>query len=335
MSLIALYIHEVIRRLPEKQREDIALELHSTIQDMLPDEYSEEEVKAVLSQLGNPAVLASGYQDRPMYLIGPRYFDIYINLIKMILPIAVAISFISMLADNLISYNAEKGLVNAILLVVLHGIGTIFSTGIQVFFWITVVFAILERTDHAKSEQPLTASFKEWSPDDLKKLSDFPKGKKISKIEVFGGLLWTAIWATVYYNAGNLLGVYEKKSGVLEFVMPVFNLEVLHAYWMIIGMVIVLEIAIAFYKMITGKWTKKLALFHAFYQLISVSIFIMMISNIKLFNPAFITYMDAIFTFHDDWLKLSLAVTGIIVVFIALFDCYQGFRKAKIKYFTK
>jgi len=81
MRIIDLYIQEVTRRLPEKSREDIALELRSTIEDMLPDDYSEEDVKPVLEKMGNPAILASGYLDRPMHLIGPRYFDVYINLL--------------------------------------------------------------------------------------------------------------------------------------------------------------------------------------------------------------------------------------------------------------
>ncbi|MGN1385564.1 MAG: HAAS signaling domain-containing protein, partial [Bacillus sp. (in: firmicutes)] len=61
MKLIDIYIQEVTRRLPEKSREDIALELRSTIEDMLPDEHTEQDVKAVLEKMGNPATLAGGY----------------------------------------------------------------------------------------------------------------------------------------------------------------------------------------------------------------------------------------------------------------------------------
>ena len=80
MKLIEIYIQEVTRRLPEKMRKDIALELRSTIEDMLLGNDSEEDVKRVLNQLGNPAVLANGYKDQPMHLIGPRYFDVYVSL---------------------------------------------------------------------------------------------------------------------------------------------------------------------------------------------------------------------------------------------------------------
>ncbi|MEB9851781.1 hypothetical protein P4K42_32030, partial [Bacillus cereus] len=73
MNLIDLYIQEVAKRLPEKNREDITLELRSTIDDMLPEDYNEKDVK----KLGSPVSLANGYLDRPMHLIGPRYFDVY------------------------------------------------------------------------------------------------------------------------------------------------------------------------------------------------------------------------------------------------------------------
>ncbi len=52
MSLIDMYVQEVAKRLPEKNREDITLELRSTIEDMLPDDYNEDDVKSVLEKIG-------------------------------------------------------------------------------------------------------------------------------------------------------------------------------------------------------------------------------------------------------------------------------------------
>ena len=67
---------------------------------MLPDDYNEDDIKEALAKLGNPAVLASGYLDRPMHLIGPRYYEMYISLLKIILPIAIIISVISTVAGH-------------------------------------------------------------------------------------------------------------------------------------------------------------------------------------------------------------------------------------------
>ena len=331
MRLIELYIQEVTRRLPEKNRDDIALELRSTIEDMLPDDYTEEDVKTVLEKMGNPVILASGYLDRPMHLIGPRYYDIYINLLKMILPIAAAISLISIIAETIITHSGEEAVLNVILGLIGYGIWEILSTGIQVFFWVTVVFAIIERTDHKKTQVPLTPSFKEWTPEDLKHITYIPKEKAIPKGEIFLGLLWTAIWASVYFNAASLLGVYEKGSNGLEFVTPTFNQEVLHTYWPLVILVIGLEIAVAFYKLKTGQWTRKLALLNTVMQGAASIVFIVIASNNQLFNPAFVAYMTDLFSITGD---LDYGIFGGAVFTFLLFaviDVYQGFRKASIQ----
>lgn len=331
MRMIELYIQEVTRRLPEKSREDIALELRSTIEDMLPDNYTEKEVKSVLEKMGNPAILASGYLDRPMHLIGPRYFDIYINLLKMILPIAAVISLISFIADTIISYSGEEAVLNIILNAVGFGIWRILSTGVQVFFWLTVVFAIIERTDHRKSQTPLTACFKEWTPEDLNNIPYIPKEKAIPKVDVFLGLIWTAIWASVYFNSASLLGVYKKGSNGLEFVMPTFNQDVLYSYWPLVIMVIGLEIAVASYKLLKGEWTRKIAALNTVMHGVSSIVFIFIISNNQLFNPSFVTYMTDLFSITGDfgtWIFWGAIFTFLL---FAAIDIYQGFRKANLK----
>ena len=108
-----------------KNREDITLELRSTIEDMLPEDYNEEDVKSVLEKLGSPVSLANGYLDRPMHLIGPRYFDVYTTLLKMIIPIAAIIALISMVAENFIGYSGDQAVLNVILQLIGKGIGEI------------------------------------------------------------------------------------------------------------------------------------------------------------------------------------------------------------------
>jgi len=331
MRMIDLYIQEVTRRLPEKSREDIALELRSTIEDMLPDDYTEEEVKSVLEKMGNPAILASGYLDRPMHLIGPRYYDVYINLLKIILPIAGVISLISLIATTMFSYSGDEAALNIILDLAGHGIWEVLSTGIQVFFWLTVVFAIIERTDHKQSQTPLTACFKEWTPDDLNNIPYIPKEKAISKVEVFLGLLWTAIWASVYFNAASLLGVYEKGSNGLEFVTPTFNQEVLISYWPLVVIVIGLEIALDMYKLKTGHWNRKIAVLNTVMHVVSSVVFIIVISNNQLFNPTFVTYITDLFSLSGDFGNWFAGGAIFIFLLFAVIDIYQGYRKSSLQ----
>ncbi|MGG0278109.1 HAAS signaling domain-containing protein [Bacillus rhizoplanae] len=330
MNLIDIYIHEVTRRLPEKNREDIALELRSTIGDMLPDDYSEEDVKAVLEKLGSPVTMASGYRDWPMHLIGPLYFDGYVTLLKMILPIAAVISLISMIAIHFIGYSGEQAVINFSLIG--KGIGSIIEVGIHVFFWLTLVFAILERADKVRDEQPLTASLKKWTPDDLKNISYVPKKKAISKGEVFASLMWTAIWSTLYFYANHLVGVYERGRDGLEFVTPTFNQEVLHGYWPIVLVVIGFEIALALYKLLKGQWTKGIAICNAALQLIATIVFIVIVTNPNVITQDFITFMADLFTITANQFKTWIVDGGIFIFILsAVINIFDGFRKARIR----
>ncbi|MBG0962060.1 hypothetical protein [Bacillus sp. SRB1LM] len=332
MSLIDIYVEEVAKRLPEKNRDDIILELRSTIEDMLPDDYNEDDEKKVLEKLGSPVSLANGYLDRPMHLIGPRYFDVYTTLLKMIIPIAAVIALIAMVAENFVAYNGEQAVLNIILNVIGKGIGEIIEVGLHVFFWLTLVFAILERTDKDKGTQPLTTSLKKWTPDDLKNTSYVPKKKSISKLEVFGGLMWTAIWATLYFYANHLVGVYHGTESGLKFVAPTFNQDVLLQYWPIVVIMIVFEIGISLYKLVQGQWTKKLAIVNAILQIVGTIVFIVIVVNPHLFNEGFITYVANVFTTSPEEVKKWLIGGGIIIYILsAALNIFDGFRKARIR----
>ncbi|WP_259383466.1 HAAS signaling domain-containing protein [Bacillus thuringiensis] len=332
MNLIDLYIQEVAKRLPEKNREDITLELRSTIDDMLPEDYNEKDVKSVLEKLGSPVSLANGYLDRPMHLIGPRYFDVYTTLLKMIIPIAAVIALISMVAENFIGYSGDQAVLNVILQLIGKGIGEIFEVSLHVFFWLTVVFVILERTDKDKGIEPLTTSLKKWTPDDLKNISYIPKKKAISKFEVFGGLMWTAVWATLYFYANYLVGVYNGTANGLKFVSPTFNQDVLLQYWPIVVIMIVFEICISLYKLVQGQWTQRLAIGNAILQIAGTIVFIVIVVNPHVFNAGFITYLANAFTISSEEFKTWLIGGGIFFYMLsAAINIFDVFRKASIR----
>ncbi|MFS0889716.1 HAAS signaling domain-containing protein [Peribacillus frigoritolerans] len=329
MELIELYIQEVTRRLPEKNRADIALELQSTIEDMLPDDHTEQDVKAVLLKLGDPVTLAGGYRDRPMHLIGPRYYDVYISLLKMILPIAAVISLIALVGDNPFR-DTGNTVMEAILKIIGKGISSIISTGIQVFFWLTLSFAILERLDTSKDQSPVTKDLKPWTPENLKDIPNISKIKAVPMIEVFASLLGLSVFAALYFNAANLLGVYEKRNGSLIFVTPSFNQDVLNSYWLLVSCVIIIGVLLTIYKLFLGRWTLKLAFFHAIYQLLYTLAFIIIISNPDLLNPEFLAYQRTLFSI-DEWKSSIYWGLILISIIFAAYDTYQGFRKAKLR----
>ena len=335
MNLIDIYIQEVTRRLPKKSRDDIALELRSTIEDMLPENYAEKEVKEVLKNLGNPASLASEYSDRPMYLIGPRYFDTYMTLLKIVLPIVAVLAFFVIIMENINTYSGEEdivnGIINVIILILGHVIWGMISAAMETFFWITLVFAILERKDSSRSKSPLTPSWTEWTPDDLKSIPLITKEKKISTGDIFGSLFWIAVFISVYFNASHLLGVYEKVQGKIELITPTFNQEVLHSYWLIVIVALIIEIAFVFYKLILRQWTSKLAIMNTVRNIVSTLVFIIVISNDQLINEEYYKYLEDLMQLQFE-LKYSFIIILIVLwLLLSIIDIVQGFRKANMK----
>ncbi|WP_244668385.1 HAAS signaling domain-containing protein [Bacillus sp. NTK074B] len=326
MKLVDLYIQEVMRRLPEKNREDIALELKSSIEDMLPEDYTEDDVREVLVSLGDPAVLASNYQEKPMHLIGPRYYDLYITLLKIILPISAAITFIVLAASSVLDYSGKSSPIEIFLSIAGNGVVEVISTGIQVFFWLTVTFAVIERTVITDSQAPLTIKGKEWGPDDLKDIPYIPKEKRISKKEIFGGLIWTVIWSTCYVKASTILGIYEKGDNGRAFT-PILDQDVLNGYWPLVAFLVVLEIFLLLRKWKAGVWTRKLAVVNAVFQLIPVAAFMFMFRNMDLLNPEFMDRIQASLneSLNFQWLYLTISVALLVS---AVINSYEGFKKA-------
>lgn len=328
MNLIDVYIHEVTRRLPEKSREDIGLELRSSIEDMLPEGHSEKDIKQVLDQLGNPATLASNYSDRPMHLIGPKYFDLYISFLKMIVPISAVIAFISVVATQILAFERGDTVLNVALDIFVLSIWRIIEVFIQVFFWLTLMFAIVERVDGIKDSQPRTMSLNKWTSNDLKNIVYIPKKRAISKRYIFISLLWTAIWGTFYFFASHLVGVYEKTDEGLTFIMPSLNQDVLNSFSSLVVIVIGAEIALALYQLFKGQWTKKVAMINVLREVIGSIVLIIVIIHPNLFNPEFLIYMADIFNISSEDVRKFIIMAVMLFPIFSIWNCVDGFRKA-------
>ena len=181
MNLIETYVYEVTRRLPEKTREDIALELTSTIEDMLPEDFTEQEMMEVLSKLGDPAQLAASYRDTPMHVIGPKVYDAYIWTMKMIIPWAVLITILVHVVETIVLFSGEESILSVVIKSFGIIIGNIIHVLIQTFFWVTIVFVFIERIGLAKSDYPMTKYGMKWTPKDLKYVHVIPRKKAIFK----------------------------------------------------------------------------------------------------------------------------------------------------------
>ncbi|WP_155593104.1 HAAS signaling domain-containing protein [Lysinibacillus cavernae] len=335
MTLIDSYIQEVSKRLHKNKRQEIELELKATIEDMLPEEYSESDVKEALKKLGNPVEVAASYHDTPRFLIGPDVFDHYTRTIKLVIPWAIIITVVVQVIEKIVLYSGEEALLSTIISAFAIIIAAIISVLFHVLFWITVIFIILDRSGPDKIQLPFLRDPKQWSPDDLIKLKTIPKDKIITINDTIFSLLGTIIFAFVYWNAYRLLGIYTTNdNGSLKFVMPIFNQNVLQSFAPVILLCIIVSLALTFLKWRAGQWTMLIAITNALLQSVGTILFILMATHQDFIHSASIPYIAAItettsakVTFSIDKILL---VSMIIAVLANAFDIYQGFKKAKI-----
>ena len=90
-DLIERYLYAITRRLPAKQRADVAEELRTLISDMLDERCGNlpptaKDVRVVLTELGTPGEVVRKYTaDEDACLIGQPYYAQYLYVLKIVL----------------------------------------------------------------------------------------------------------------------------------------------------------------------------------------------------------------------------------------------------------
>ena len=149
MKLIDRYVSEVGKRLVlVRGRADIEKELRSTLEDMLEDRAEKAGRPAdealemdLLREYGSPDKVAGAYNPHP-YLIGPRFFPLFVNLLKIVLG-AVALGLTVATGVQLIAH-PPVGLAG-LLAVLGQWLLNIISAFIGAFGNIALIFALIER----------------------------------------------------------------------------------------------------------------------------------------------------------------------------------------------
>lgn len=161
-TLTDRYVAEVVRHIPAGRRGDVADELRATIADTVEARGpagSGAAEREVLTEMGDPVRLAAQYAGRPLALIGPGFYPTYIRLLAAlllsVLPVVIAVS---VALDVLDGRGAAE--------VIGGAAGAVFSIGVPMAAWLTVVFVLVERSGKRPGKRAGAAGGA-WTPDDL------------------------------------------------------------------------------------------------------------------------------------------------------------------------
>ncbi len=276
-GMIDRYVYDVTRRLPKNQRQDIDAELRGLIEDMMEERSPQPEkadLEAVLTELGRPSTLAAKYRGSKRFLIGPELFDVYFLVLRIVIA-ATAFGITVALIVGLISSPP-----NDFWMTLGSYFTSVFSGVVQAFAYVTLVFAIIER--FANKEE---LKKDKWRPADL---PEIPKSKaRIKASEPIVGMVFLVIALLIVNIAPNIFGVYTFGEQVV--VTHIFNLDVFRSMLIIIDIMIALDILKEALRLLSGKYTLRLATGVAVINIVNIILFIIVFLPPAIWNQNFVS----------------------------------------------
>ncbi|RUR03483.1 permease prefix domain 1-containing protein [Labedella endophytica] len=307
-TLTERYVAAAVRSLPENQRDDVERELRASIEDDIDARIesgvsSDAAERDVLTELGDPSGLAARYSERPLYLIGPTNFLVYRRTLVLIVSMVAPIASIASGAAHALAGDAIGEIIASVVV-------TAFTSAIQIAFWLTLVFAVLDWSG-ASRRGPLVPWTVESLPDVPERRAQL--GDTIASL-VFLGL---AV-AFVFYQ--QFLPVAWNREGAVD--APLLDPALWSSWIPVILVLMVLEAVSTIVKYRAGGWTWPLAILNIVLASAGGAVVAVLALAGSLYNPAFF----AAFPWGTSAGILGVIAVGtaVLSIVIALWDAIDG-----------
>ena len=322
-TLTERYISAVTKSLDPAAQEDVRAELEASIGDAVEARIDQGESSAdaehrVLTDLGDPAILAAGYADRPLHLIGPRYYLTWWRLLKLLLWIVPVTAFVGVAIGNTIADRPIGEIIG-------ESFGVGIATVVHVAFWTTLVFFILERTGADTGVK--------WTTDSLPEpqVNGAGRGDLIASLVFLGvgavALLWDRFIGFVFVADGSIdtsAGLGLQTSG-----MSILHPE-LWPWW--IGGALVLmgaEAALAIAVYAGRGWRGSLATLNTVLAVVFAAGSVYLLVSGRLLNPAFVEFTLGRSDVPGDVGRILAILLIVGIVGVAVWDIIDGWLKTR------
>lgn len=311
LKLVDKYLLVVKRNLLIKDKDEIINNIYDEILYTLDSDHSEENIKAVLESLGNPSLLAMKYQSSDKYLIGPQLYDLYLYTNKISLQISSLVFVIFMFVIMALDIYKDEFILSAFISSTISGY--IWMIG-QVFLWVTVIFAICQKTLTTDQAREYLQHLSAW---DINKLNAVEEENQIKKSEVIGTLISIPImFLLVYYFRHYNFELNSQTFYVL-------NQSILPQIFILYGIANIFSFGVQVIILIKGKWTPTFIVLDLISQLFGLGVSYYLIVSLKMF-----AFLDTpiLSQYHDDIylaIKIGTIITAVIMIFTSLYKLYN------------
>ncbi|NED56299.1 hypothetical protein G3I24_36130 [Micromonospora aurantiaca] len=307
-SLTDRYVAATMRAVPAQRRLELADELRGSIADMIDDRTSGGQDHAsaereVLTELGHPEQLAARYSDRTLQLIGPRYYLTWWRLLRLLLTwIPAIVGVLSGLAKALLDGEPGAAIGTAIVAAM--------QTAVQIAFWVTLVFAVLERT-----RTPL--GLPEWTVDQL---PEETRERQISHSDSIASVVF--LLATV----GGLIGQHFQRWTTDDGSRMAVLDPALWSFWLpALIMVLLATVGLEIAKYRSGRWTWPLVAVNAVLGVAFAAPVLWLLATDRLLNPELV---ERFAWLREGGTDQVARVAAAVVVLVTIWDVVDSAVKA-------
>lgn len=253
-------------------------------------------------------------------------YESYITTLKLVEEIVVSVVFFAIMISYLVGNIQGADLVEMFTNAIVRVVAGCVEAAIQVFLWVTVAYAIFERTGVEAGQLPF--SQKPWSVDKLEQVPP-KRPNRIPRGEIIFDILWITLWVVVLVWVPSLFGLYVVEDGRLMVKEPIFDVSVLGSYAPAILTVAVVGLMKALLQLMYRTWNILLASLNMVYHLLAIALFFVMFSNKALFSTGFKAYLISYLhvdpnRFESIW-ELGLRNFTVVLFLICLADIFKGF----------
>lgn len=317
MELQERYIAAGLKHIPPGEKTEVEKAMRRIIAERLEGrgDVSEETEREVLRGLGNPRLLAERQLKEAPHLIGPELYGTYFMIVKIVMTVAV----IGTLIGNTVDFIVNGG---GLLGYLAQSFATALSAAIGAFGWVTLVFAIMEKTAKQKI---LTEIQEDWSLADLPE-KEVPQ-KPFSRVGVIIGIIFTVLFLVLVNQYSHLLGFYYTLDGSIQEMIPMLDQEVFRNYLPYINGMLVLQLLFSASKLVFRKWTYPVATANLILNVLSFLLLWFILQDDSILNPELVRKI-AEATDGNRVLHTAFNSIKAVFLFIFLLDSFEGFHDA-------
>lgn len=327
-TLIDRYLDEAASHVGAGTRDEVRRDIHGMVDELVEARVAQGEpertaTERVLNELGDPRRFAREYTGEQQYLIGPVHYDSYIELLRTLLTTVLPLVALAIFVSNVLpGEGSVGGIVGG---AIGETVWTTVTIGVQIAFWVTVVFAIMERQQrHQATADPAGEA---WT------VADLPAAKPQRQISIgdaltgLGFTLFIGVILILVYRNGINMYLGDERSAELGRTVPFFNPDIPMAVaWLVIGL-LAADALIEVVKYAVGYWTRAIAFTQIALNVVWIGVVMAILGAWDLVNPGIRDAVDdgVADLFLDSWFEQSVLASALVISAIAIWEAVRGY----------